>query len=225
MDATQCDEFEDRLRRIEEARVRDALTRPRNALGARLPRPWRRIEIGLKLAGMAAVSVIVLKGALLLDIGPDAYDQHRAELATGTMLDQFAALLMRPDPVTMVLRATAGDAVTAAVAAQTTINAVESTAAAAPSETPTKAPTSLNFNPSASGVMMATARRSGVAAQPPGMTGMTGAGGAILGGITFVHVPVQDGAATGFGGSGQTTRGMAGMFIAAPLPRATATSP
>ena len=225
MDANQHDEFEDRLRRIEEARVRAALTRPRIALGAHLARPWRRTEIGQKLAGMAAVSVIVLKGALFLDIGPDAYDQHRAELARGTMLDQFAALLMRPDPVTMLLRATTGDAVAVAVAAQTKISAVESTAASAPSETPTSAPTSLNFNPSPSGVTMVAApgvRRMGMGAQA---AGSAGAGGSVLGGITFVHVPMPGGAMTGLGGAGQTMRGKAGLFIAAPLPRAPGPSP
>lgn len=225
MDATQRDDFEDRLRRIEEARVRTALTRPRVALGADLPRPWRRTEIGLKLAGMAAVSVIVLKGALMLEIGSDAYDQHRAELVRGTMLDQFAALLMRPDPVTMLLRATAGGGLDKVVAAQTTISAVVSTAASAPSETPTRAPTSLNFAPTPSGVTMPTppgARRPGMGA--PGAGG-SGAGGSVLGGITFVHVPTQGGPMTGIGGPGQTMRGLAGTFVTAPLPRSAGTAP
>lgn len=225
MDANPRDEFDDRLRRIEEARVRAALTRAPVSLGADLPRPWQRVEISLKLAGMAAAAVIVLKGALMLDIGFDAYDHHRAMLAQGTILDQFAAMLMRPDPVTMLLRATTGSAVTTVAAAQTKIDSVVSTAATSPSDTTTNAPTSLTFNAVPAAVAMTSApgnRRFGMTPKP--QTGPT-VGSAIKGGITFVHVPTADGALSATGASGQSRRGRAGMFVSAPLPHAPGASP
>ncbi|MBI1219059.1 MAG: hypothetical protein GC186_10970 [Rhodobacteraceae bacterium] len=225
MDASSREEFEDRLRRIEEARVRAALTRAPVALGADLPRPWQRAEIGLKLAGMAAAAVIVLKGALMLDIGVDAYDQHRAMLAQGSILDQFAAMLMRPDPVTMLLRATAGGAVTSVASAQTKIDSVVNTAATAPSETPTSAPTSLNFNPVPTAISIASAPAAqGIGMTPKPRIGPT-TGGAIRGGINFVHAPAQGGPLAGANGSGSVRRGKAGMFVTAPLPHAPGASP
>jgi hypothetical protein len=227
MDASLRNQFDDRLHRIEEARAREALTRSPVALGATLPRPWRRAEITLKLAGMAAAAMIVLKGALMLDIGVDAYDQHRAELAQGSILDQFAALLMLPDPVTILLRSSAGGAVQDAAAAQTKINAVVNTAATAPSETPTGAPPSLNFNGPPSAVTIATAPAAhGTGMIPIPHTGPgAGTGGAIKGGINFVHAPAQGGTVAASGRSGGSRRGMAGMFVTAPPPHAQGASP
>lgn len=98
MDRQSQESFQDRLYRIEADRVRAALDTP--ARGSRRARPWHRLEQGLKLASLSAFAVIGLKCALVLQFGPDAYAQHRAELAQGNSLDRIAAVLMAPDPVT-----------------------------------------------------------------------------------------------------------------------------
>lgn len=210
-------EFAERLRRIEAARPRSAVP------AAGLARPWRKTEIGLKLAGLAAAAVIGLKAVLIVDIGPTDYELHRQALAKGSLLDRLAAQMMTPDPVTLLARLVVQNVAGSATAVETAAGNVAATAATSPNDSPVKATVStLNFG----GAADSGPRLTRVQPVPPKPAGPKAAAvphpgrAAVRGGINFLQAPQpkNDMAMTGLAAKGPTTRGMAGMFVSPPKP-------
>ncbi len=212
-------EFAERLRRIQAARP--AMPAPQKTVA----RPWRKAEMGLKLAGMAAGAVIGLKAVLIVDIGPADYERHRAALAQGTLMDQLAARMMTPDPVTMVLQRLVQHAVGGASAVEAAAGNVAAAAATSPNDSPVKPTIStLDFgggaDPGPSPMHLVPPAAAKVPPSPvmvhPAHPARTGA----RAGSRFLQAPrPQDGGVVpGLAPAGPSTRGMAGMFVPAPGP-------
>ncbi len=219
MTQTVDSEFADRLRRIQAARP--AVPAPQTTLA----RPWRKAEVGLKLAGLAAGAVIGLKAVLIVDIGPADYERHRAALAQGTLMDQLAARMMTPDPVTMVLQGLVQHAVGGASAVEAAAGNVAAAATTSPNDSPVKPTIStLDFgggeDAGPSPIHMVPPAAAKPAPKPvvahPAHSARTGA----RDGSRFLQAPKpQDGSVVpGLAPAGPSTRGMAGTFLPAPQP-------
>ncbi len=97
----------DRMQRIETMRLRDALTgaveAPARPKRAAAERSHGRFGLALRMVALLSLTLILMKAGLMLELGPQAYGQHRDALAKGGPLEQVSALLMAPDPVTWLI--------------------------------------------------------------------------------------------------------------------------
>lgn len=103
-------EFQRRVRRLERKRRNGPLTRgyliTNNHDGMAVAHV-RRVRPVSPLRGLlvVALAVVVLKAAAMAWMGPADYDLGVARLANGTVPEQMAAFVMRPDPLSAVLAA------------------------------------------------------------------------------------------------------------------------
>lgn len=104
MSASQFDEFDRRMRRIHRrhSKLSHGYVTSINDDGLVVAKPARR---GRNTTARAAVIVIALilvfKGVLLAQLGPQAYDERVDALREGSALEQAGAVIMMPDPITV----------------------------------------------------------------------------------------------------------------------------
>ena len=99
-------DFEGRVRRIEKAHRKGYGFEARGTLG-RSATYRREGRLGRILRGAVLVAMLglLLKGAILFNVGTELYDSRIAAMQTGTGFDPLAARLMAADPLTRVIAA------------------------------------------------------------------------------------------------------------------------
>lgn len=104
MSASQFDEFDRRMRRIHRrhSKLSHGYVTSINDDGLVVAKPARR---GRNATARAAVIVIALilvfKGVVLAQLGPQAYADRVAALKAGSGFDKAGAFIMQPDPITI----------------------------------------------------------------------------------------------------------------------------
>ncbi|GAA0289770.1 hypothetical protein [Rhodovulum strictum] len=97
----QHEQFRVRLARVErmhrdghvsELAGTNGWTTPRLSLSVGIPL-WRAL-------GMIALAMLVLKAAILAQIGPQAYEHHLASASGASVVQQVATYVMQIDPIT-----------------------------------------------------------------------------------------------------------------------------
>lgn len=106
MSASQFDEFERRMRRINRrhSKLSQGYVTAVTGDGLVVAKPHRRGNRGM-IRGLIVICVIVVlfKGILHAQLGPQAYQDRVDALASGTMIEQAGAWVMTADPVTLWL--------------------------------------------------------------------------------------------------------------------------
>lgn len=104
MSASQFEEFERRMRRIERrhSKLSRGYTTTVNSDGLVVAKPQRRTPRGT-LRGVAMIVIIVMlfKGFLHAQLGPQAYDARLGALSRGSVVEQAGAFVMAADPLTL----------------------------------------------------------------------------------------------------------------------------
>ena len=104
MSASQFDEFERRMRRINRrhSKLSQGYVTAINSDGLVVAKPQRRAARGT-LRGVALVVVVVMifKGFLHAQLGPSAYQDRVDALAAGSVVEQAGAFVMAADPLTL----------------------------------------------------------------------------------------------------------------------------
>jgi hypothetical protein len=114
MSEAQYAEFGQRIQRIDRHHRKLAkgfeISMDRDGLVVARP---RRKSSGLPARGLffCLVTLLLFKGFLLAQIGPDAYGERMSALENGTVVEKVGAYAMRPDPVTHWLATQLGGAV------------------------------------------------------------------------------------------------------------------
>jgi hypothetical protein len=108
MSASQFDEFDRRMRRINRrhSKLSQGYVTAVNGDGLVIARPQRRSNRGT-LRGLVVILVVMLlfKGFLHAQLGPQAYTDRVESLAAGTIIEQAGAWVMTPDPLTLWISA------------------------------------------------------------------------------------------------------------------------
>ncbi len=106
MSAYQFEEFERRMRRINRrhTKLSQGYVTAVNDDGLVVARPKRR-RSGATLRSVALICLVVLvfKGFLYAQLGPNAYDERIGALQNGNVIEQAGAWAMTADPVTLWL--------------------------------------------------------------------------------------------------------------------------
>lgn len=104
MSASQFDEFERRMRRINRrhSKLSHGYVTAVNSDGLVVAKPQRRSSRGM-LRGLAVIVLVMFafKGFLHAQLGPQAYQDRIDALAAGSVVEQVGAVVMTPDPVTL----------------------------------------------------------------------------------------------------------------------------
>ncbi len=103
MSASQFDEFERRMRRINRrhSKLSHGYVTAINEDGLVVARPQRRGNRAM-LRGLSVIVLvmIIFKGFLHAQLGPQAYQDRVSALASGTVIEQAGAYAMVADPLT-----------------------------------------------------------------------------------------------------------------------------
>lgn len=106
MSASQFDEFDRRMRRINRrhSKLSQGYVTSVNQDGLVVAKPQRRARRGT-LRGVAMIVIIVMlfKGFLHAHLGPAAYSDRIEALSQGTVIEQAGAVAMAADPITVWL--------------------------------------------------------------------------------------------------------------------------
>lgn len=106
MSASQFDEFDRRMRRINRrhTKLSQGYVTSVNSDGLVVAKPRRR-RTGKTIRGVALmiVAIMLFKGFLHAKLGPTAYQQRVDTLAAGSVVEQGGAWIMTADPVTLWL--------------------------------------------------------------------------------------------------------------------------
>lgn len=104
MSASQFDEFDRRMRRINRrhSKLSRGYVTSVNADGLLVATPARR-RTSVPLRGVVTILAVLLifKGFLLAQLGPTAYEERIERLAGGTTIEQVGGWIMTADPVTV----------------------------------------------------------------------------------------------------------------------------
>lgn len=104
MSASQFDEFERRMRRINRrhSKLSHGYVTSVNSDGLVVAKPKRRSARGT-LRGVAVMVVVIMlfKGVLHAQLGAQAYQDRVDRLAAGTFVEQAGAFAMAADPLTL----------------------------------------------------------------------------------------------------------------------------
>ncbi|MEZ5684983.1 MAG: hypothetical protein R3D78_03415 [Paracoccaceae bacterium] len=96
-------DFQHRLEKIEQIHKAGGAFEAAGALGRSYfdaMRPKAHRSFPLRALAMILAGVLLLKGALLAQMGADPYDAKVAQLAAGTFPEQASAWVLHADPVT-----------------------------------------------------------------------------------------------------------------------------
>lgn len=109
MSASQFDEFERRMRRINRrhSKLSQGYVTAVNSDGLVVAKPQRRSNRGM-LRGLAMVVIVMMlfKGFLHAQLGASAYQSRIDALAAGNAVEQAGAHFMVADPITLWISAT-----------------------------------------------------------------------------------------------------------------------
>lgn len=104
MSASQFDEFDRRMRRINRrhSKLSQGYVTAVNSDGLVVAKPQRRGNRAM-LRGLALIVIVMIlfKGFLHAQLGPQAYQERVNALAAGTAIEQAGALVMVGDPLTV----------------------------------------------------------------------------------------------------------------------------
>ena len=104
MSASQFDEFERRMRRINRrhSKLSQGYVTAVNSDGLVVAKPQRRSNRGM-LRGLAMVVIVMMlfKGVLHAQIGAQAYQDRIDALASGSVIEKAGAYFMVADPITV----------------------------------------------------------------------------------------------------------------------------
>ncbi|WP_028028635.1 hypothetical protein [Gemmobacter nectariphilus] len=95
-------DFNKRVTRIRKAHVDGFGFEAVGTLGRSSYRPRRRLRLPVTGPVLVVVSVtVILKAAILAQLGGDHYQSKVDRLWSGNLLEQAGAVLMQPDPLTL----------------------------------------------------------------------------------------------------------------------------
>ncbi|MEQ9041630.1 MAG: hypothetical protein RIE24_25170 [Silicimonas sp.] len=104
MSASQFDEFERRMRRINRrhSKLSQGYVTAVNSDGLVVAKPQRRGNRGM-LRGLAMIVIVMMlfKGFLHAQLGAQSYQDRIEALAAGTVIEQAGAYFMVADPITL----------------------------------------------------------------------------------------------------------------------------
>lgn len=104
MSASQFDEFERRMRRINRrhSKLSQGYVTAVNSDGLVVAKPQRRSNRGM-LRGLAMIVIVMMlfKGFLHAQLGAQSYQDRIEALAAGTVIEQAGAYFMVADPITL----------------------------------------------------------------------------------------------------------------------------
>ncbi|MBT8418997.1 MAG: hypothetical protein KJO42_16290 [Silicimonas sp.] len=104
MSASQFDEFERRMRRINRrhSKLSHGYVTAVNSDGLVVAKPQRRGSRGtLRGVALIVIVIMVFKGFLHAQLGQQAYEERLQSLASGTVIEKAGAFVMAPDPITV----------------------------------------------------------------------------------------------------------------------------
>ena len=104
MSASQFDEFDRRMRRINRrhSKLSRGYKTSVNADGLLVATPiQRRTNVPLRGVLIVLAVLMIFKGFLLAQLGPVAYEDRVARLAGGTTIEQVGGWIMTADPATI----------------------------------------------------------------------------------------------------------------------------
>lgn len=104
MSASQFDEFDRRMHRINRrhSKMSHGYVTKINDDGLVVAKPAKKSRNVIARATVIVIAMIILfKGVLHAQLGPEAYAERVQSLSEGSPLEQAGSFIMRPDPITL----------------------------------------------------------------------------------------------------------------------------